>query len=53
MAVRGHVPEALRARLDLLEDPANQGDDFKKSTWLWLTFSGLILPLTLMLWGLT
>ncbi len=34
----------LERRLRLLEDPAEQGEDFDGMSWFWLLLLGLVLP---------
>lgn len=41
----------LERRLDLLEDPRNQGEDFGSADWAWLALLGVIFPIALLIWG--
>ncbi|MFV3304848.1 hypothetical protein ACNFBT_06170 [Pseudomonas sp. NY15181] len=41
----------LERRLRLLEDPAEQGEDFDAMSWFWLLLLGLVLPVVALVAG--
>lgn len=45
------LPPELEARIRVLEDPAQQGADFDRSTWFWLVVLGLVVPVLAVAWG--
>jgi hypothetical protein len=45
------IPAELERRLRLLENPANQGEDFDGSSWFWLLALGLALPVAILIIG--
>ncbi|MBC8050334.1 MAG: hypothetical protein H7X92_09350 [Chitinophagales bacterium] len=42
----------LERRLELLSDPAHQGQDFDAASWFWLFLFGIALPAALIVWGI-
>jgi hypothetical protein len=50
MASEG-IPAELERRISLLENPANQGEDFDGSSWFWLLLLGLALPVVILIIG--
>jgi len=50
MASEG-IPAELERRISLLENPANQGEDFDGSSWFWLLALGLALPIIILIVG--
>jgi hypothetical protein len=46
-------PPGLEARIAALEDPANQGSDFDAASWAWLIALGVVVPVALLIWGVT
>jgi hypothetical protein len=41
----------LERRIELLEDPANQGSEFDALSWTWLLILGVLLPAAVFIWG--
>jgi hypothetical protein len=41
----------LERRLRLLENPAEQGEDFDGASWFWLLLLGVILPIIALVVG--
>lgn len=41
----------LERRLKALENPAEQGEDYDATSWLWLIALGLVLPVIVLIWG--
>lgn len=41
----------LRARIELLEDPANQGETFDRSSWMQLVLGCIVAPVIILIWG--
>lgn len=41
----------LERRLDILENPREQGEGFGKADWIWLAVLGVIFPVLLLIWG--
>ncbi len=41
----------LQRRLEILEDPRNQGEGFGKTDWIWLALLGVAFPVALLIWG--
>ncbi|WP_421693690.1 hypothetical protein [Aestuariivirga sp.] len=41
----------LERRLKLLENPAEQGEDYDAVSWAWLLFLGVVLPVIALVWG--
>ena len=50
MATEG-IPAELERRIRLLENPANQGEDFDGTSWFWLISLGLALPVVILVVG--
>ncbi|HVO03998.1 MAG TPA: hypothetical protein VMT54_17500 [Candidatus Cybelea sp.] len=50
MATEG-IPAELERRISLLENPANQGEDFDGASWFWLIVLGLVLPVAILIVG--
>ena len=50
MATEG-IPAELERRISLLENPANQGESFTATDWLWLAVLGVIGPALILIWG--
>lgn len=50
MATERLNPE-LERRLKVLENPAEQGEDFDGASWFWLIVLGIILPVIVLAWG--
>lgn len=50
MATEG-IPAELERRISLLENPANQGEDFDGGSWFWLLALGLVLPVIILIVG--
>jgi hypothetical protein len=48
------IPAELERRIRLLENPANQGEDFDGISWFWLIALGLAMPIVVIIigWGL-
>jgi hypothetical protein len=48
------IPAELERRIKLLENPANQGEDFDSTSWFWLIVLGVGLPIVALVigWGL-
>ncbi len=44
-------PPELEARIRVLEDPANQGGEFDRQSWIWLLLLGVVLPAIVFVWG--
>lgn len=51
MKDEANIDRELARRLELLEDPINQGPGFGAVDWIWLAVLGAALPVVLMLWG--
>ncbi len=47
------LPAELEARIRVLEDPAQQGADFDRTTWFWLVVLGIVVPAIAVLWGVS
>lgn len=45
------LPAELERRIKELENPANQGEGFTGTDWLWLALLGVIGPVLLLIWG--
>jgi hypothetical protein len=45
------IPAELERRLRLLENPANQGEDFDGGSRFWLLALGLALPVVILIIG--
>jgi hypothetical protein len=45
------VPVELERRIRLLENPANQGEDFDATSWFWLIVLGVALPVVALILG--
>ncbi|MBK5356455.1 hypothetical protein JFU37_28800 [Pseudomonas sp. TH41] len=41
----------LERRLRLLENPAEQGEDFDATSWFWLLLLGVVLPIIALIAG--
>lgn len=41
----------LERRLRLLENPAEQGEDFDATSWFWLLLLGVLLPIIALIAG--
>ena len=41
----------LERRLEILDDPANQGEGFGPNDWAWLIALGVVFPAALLIWG--
>lgn len=41
----------LQRRLEILEDPRNQGEGFGTTDWVWLVVLGILFPVALLIWG--
>jgi hypothetical protein len=41
----------LERRLKILENPAEQGEDYDAASWTWLVILGVILPVIALVWG--
>lgn len=48
---RSPLAPELELRIQLLEDPVNQGDSFGKQDWTWLMLLGIIGPVLLLILG--
>jgi hypothetical protein len=48
---RSPLSSELESRIQLLEDPANQGRGFGKQDWNWLMLLGIIGPIFLLILG--
>ena len=46
-----HLPLELERRIRLLEDPANQGEDYDGAAWVALIGLGILLPIIAILIG--
>ena len=49
--MESEIPKELLRRIELLEDPANQGAEFNASTWFWMLALGIALPAALIVWA--
>ncbi len=45
------IPAELERRIKLLENPANQGEDFDGASWFWLITLGLVRPIVALIIG--
>ena len=45
------IPAELERRIQLLENPANQGEDFDGFSWFWLIALGVVLPVAALIIG--
>ena len=45
------IPAELERRIKLLENPANEGDDFDAASWFWLIALGVALPIAALIIG--
>lgn len=45
------IPAELERRIKALEAADQQGEDFDASSWGWLIFLGIILPIVALVWG--
>lgn len=41
----------LERRLEILEDPGEQGEGFGTTDWGWLAVLGVLFPAALLIWG--
>lgn len=41
----------LERWLKALENPAEQGGDYDSTSWFWLLFLGVVLPVIVLIWG--
>lgn len=41
----------LERRLEILENPNNQGEGFGPTDWAWLFVLGVLFPAVLLIWG--
>lgn len=52
MTYKNEVEEReLERRLEILENPDNQGEGFGTSDWAWLVALGVLFPAALLIWG--
>lgn len=49
--IREKLPAELERRIQLLEDPSNQGQDYDAAAWAALIGLGIILPIIALLLG--
>ncbi|WP_303979331.1 hypothetical protein [Dongia mobilis] len=45
------IPAELERRIRALESPSGQGEDFDGSSWFWLLFLGVALPILALIIG--
>ena len=45
------IPAELERRIQLLEKPENQGEDFDGTSWFWLITLGVALPIVALIIG--
>ena len=45
------LPPELEERISALENSAQQGSDFDVSSWVWLILFGVVLPVSMLVWG--
>jgi hypothetical protein len=46
-----NIPAELERRIQLLENLANQGEDFDGTSWFWLIALGVALPIVALVIG--
>jgi hypothetical protein len=46
-----NIPAELERRIKALESPSGQGEDFDGSSWFWLLFLGVALPVLALIIG--